>query len=232
GVIDRIGLLKAHKATESNIRQAFRYYSNGPESPQPRAFSSANCRHDVHIDMIGVWDTVKALGIQYPILWRLAPQPTDFHDERLGQTVRAGFQALALDETRTAFSPVLWKSSEDWSGHLEQAWFRGSHADVGGHIGAFAAARPLSNIPLVWMLEHAEKCGLRLPDDWRTRFPTDPNAPAHGTYRGIAKFFLSRKRRTPLSDPSEYIHESVEEHRRHLAEHGKHRRFRLYTARQ
>ncbi len=209
GVIDRIGLLKRSFATESNIRQVFRHYQYAHATPSSQAFSRIKCCPDVNIQMVGVWDTVKALGIQYPVLWRLAPKPTGFHSAGLGDTVLNGFQALALNENRHAFKPVVWASRPDWPGRLEQAWFRGAHADVGGQIGTFSAARPLSNIPLVWMLDHAETCGLPLPQGWRKRFPTDVSARAHGSYRGIGKFFLNRKARTPLQDPSEFIHPSV-----------------------
>ena len=130
--------------------------------------------------MVGVWDTVKALGIPFPLLWRLAPKPTDFHNHALGDATRNGFQALALDETRTAFRPILWDTRPGWPGRLEQAWFRGAHGDVGGQIGDFQAARPLANIPLVWMLDNAERCGLPLPPDWRSRIPCDAAAPSLG----------------------------------------------------
>ncbi len=209
GIIDQIGLLRRQHATESNVRQAFRYYRKDQITNSAAQFTKAFCCKDVRIEMVGVWDTVKALGIQYPLLWRLAPRPTDFHNHALGNATRNGFQALAMDENRTAFAPVLWKSRGDWSGRLEQAWFRGGHADVGGHLGAFQQARALSNIPLVWMLDHAEACGLPLPDNWRQDFPTDPSALAHGSTRGSAKFFLYRKKRITLADKSEYIHASV-----------------------
>ena len=209
GVIDRVGLLTKEAATESNIRQVFRYYQGDSTKNSAQAFRRVHCHQEAQIEMIGVWDTVKALGIQYPVLWRLAPQPTEFHDEALGDSTRNGFQALALDENRTAFKPVLWSCRDGWRGHLEQAWFRGAHADVGGQISDFPAARKLSNIPLVWMLERAETCGLTLPQNWRDRFPTDRNAPANGCYRGISKYFLYRRKRIPLQGPSEYIHPSV-----------------------
>lgn len=209
GVIDHIGLLKRQHATESNIRQVFRYYRREVRNDNARTFSAAFCCRDVHIEMVGVWDTVKALGIQYPLLWRLAPRPTNFHNHALGDATRNGFQALALNENRTAFAPILWRSREGWHGRLEQAWFRGGHADIGGHLGNFAPGRGLSNIPLVWMLSNAERCGLPLPENWRTRFPTDATSPAYGSKRGLARFFLFRKERTPLSDPSEFIHDSA-----------------------
>lgn len=209
GVIDLIGLLRTEYATVSNIHQVFRYYRNSVHDEAVKTFSRDYCCQDTRIEMVGVWDTVKSLGIQYPVLWRLAPQPTDFHNAALGKTTRNGFQALALNETRNAFSPVIWRSNPDWKGQLEQAWFRGAHPDVGGYLGNFAAGRKLSNIPLVWMLERAETCGLTLPEGWRDRFPTDPTAPAYGSIRGLGKFFWFRRRRIPLQDASETIHPSV-----------------------
>ena len=75
----------------------------------------------------------------------------------------------------------------------------------------FIAARPLSNIPLVWMLDRAETVGLPLPPRWQARFPCDPSAPACGTWRGSGKAFLLRHRRRIGHDRSEHIHPSVAE---------------------
>ena len=211
GVIDRIGLLRPEYATERNIRQVFRFYRNSADGPAARRFAATHCHAETPIEMIGVWDTVKALGISLPVLWRLAPKPTDFHNHALGPSTRNGFHALAMDENRIAFAPVLWESRPDWPGaRLEQVWFRGGHGDVGGDLGRFRAARPLANIPLVWMLERAESCGLELPEGWREKFPTDPLAPARGPWRGMSLLFFGRRKREMLHDPSESIHPSVE----------------------
>jgi hypothetical protein len=67
----------------------------------------------------------------------------------------------------------------------------------------------LSNIPLVWMLEKAESCGLPLPEGWRARFPCDASAPSVGTFRGWGKLFLARRKRVIGRDPSESLHPSV-----------------------
>ena len=71
------------------------------------------------------------------------------------------------------------------------------------------AARPLSNLSLVWMLERAEACGLPLPERWRAEFPTDPTAPSVGSWIGWGKLFLLRKRRIVGRDRSERLHDSV-----------------------
>jgi uncharacterized protein (DUF2235 family) len=210
GVIDRIGLVKAEHATERAIRHAYRHYENDPHGEAAKAFFARYCHDHVPIEMIGVWDTVKALGLRLPILWMLTEGRHAFHSAHLGNAVRHGYHALALDETRAAFAPVLWEATGDWPGvEVEQMWFRGAHGDVGGQLGGFTPARPLSNIPLVWMLEKAEACGLGLPDGWLGRFRTDPDVPSVGTFRGWGKMFVARRRRVVGRDPSEYVHVSA-----------------------
>ncbi len=153
GVIDQIGLLRADHATVRNIRQAYRHYEMNPGSYAAAAFAEKFCHEAVEIEMVGVWDTVKALGIRAPFLWRFSRVEHAFHNHTLGHSIRHGFHALAKDETRQAYAPVMWVSREGWGGVLEQVWFRGTHGDVGGHLGGFEPARKLANIPLVWMLE-------------------------------------------------------------------------------
>lgn len=211
GVIDRVGLLRADCATERNIRTAYRHYQANPHSDFARSFVAAHCHSGVEIEMVGVWDTVKALGLRLPLLWRWAEAQHSFHSHSLGASIRNGYHALALNETREVFRPELWDCPPGWDGHVEQVWFRGAHGDVGGQLGGYEAARPLANISLVWMLERAETCGLPLPDGWRARFYTDPDAPSVGTWRGWGKLFLLRKARVVGRDPSERLHESVRE---------------------
>ncbi len=209
GMINVLGLLRQEETSEAHVRQAFNMYECEDDMPKMEAFCDAYCHLKIDIELIGVWDTVKALGIDYPLLSHLAPMATEFHNDRIGNPVRNAFQALALGETRKAFSPVLWHMEDGWNGHLEQVWFRGAHSDIGGHVWTFPKARPLSNIPLVWMLERAAMCGLSLPDDWQSRFPCDPKAPKLGDKRGLAKYFLFRKKRKVGQYPSEYLHSSV-----------------------
>ncbi|AML51588.1 DUF2235 domain-containing protein [Falsihalocynthiibacter arcticus] len=209
GMIEQVGLLKPHHATERNIRQAYRLYQGPADTDAIHAFRAAFCHPRVEIEMVGVWETVKALGLPIPFLWRLTDHRHAFHSPHLGTSVRNGFQALALDETRQTFAPVMWKSSPSWTGHVEQMWFRGHHADIGGQLGGFEAARPLSNIPLVWMLEQAEALGLTLPNGWRAQFPCDVTAPSVTTQRRWGPMFVSRWKRKVGRDPSESIHPSV-----------------------
>ncbi|MEJ6403504.1 DUF2235 domain-containing protein [Yoonia sp. 2307UL14-13] len=209
GVIDIIGLVKADCATVRAVRQAYRHYRTGARSPVARTFRELYCHPDVQIEAVAIWDTVKALGLRLPILWRWAEADHHFHNHALGGHVRNGFHALAIDERREAYAPVLWTCPPGWNGHVEQVWFKGNHADVGGQLNNRIRCRPLSNIPLVWVLERLEMCQLPLPADWRARFPQDAAAPSVGNWAGWSKIFLSRRKRIIGRDRSESVHESV-----------------------
>lgn len=209
GVIDLVGLVRSDCATERTIRQAYRHYRNGARSPTAQAFRDHYCHPDVEVEAVAVWDTVKALGLRLPIIWRWGQAQHDFHNHALGSHIRHGFHALAFDERRAAYAPVMWQSPVGWKGHMEQVWFRGNHGDVGGQVWQYPDARPLSNIPLVWMLERLSACGVPLPDDWQSRFPQDVTAPSIGNWRGWAKIFLARRRRAFGKDQSERLHETI-----------------------
>lgn len=215
GLIGRVGLLKREEATQRAVNLAFRHYMRGGTHPAARDFHRLFCHPEARIRMVGVWDTVKALGIRVPILWRFVSKQYDFRDHYLGAHVDAGFHALALHETRAAFRPELWASRADTDQVLQQVWFAGAHADIGGNIGRFHHCRPLANIPLVWMLERAEDMGLVLPPDWRARYVCDVNAPMVGTWRGFGLWFVARQRRQPLRDLSESMHPSLALRRKH-----------------
>lgn len=206
GVIGQVGLLSREHATERMVREAYRNYREGASPETCAAFRAAYCYDETPIEMIGVFDTVKSLGFRAPFVVRWAEVKHAFHNHHLGPHVKRGVQALALDETREAFAPVTWKTPPGHTGHVEQVWFRGSHGDIGGQLTGKCDARPLSNVPLVWMIERIEQCGLALPDAWRERFPMDPDAPSTGTWRGWGKYFLARKKRIIGADPSESIH--------------------------
>ncbi len=210
GVIDRVGLLRAESATVRNIRTAYRHYEAAVSSDAALHFQREFCHEDSPIEAVAVFDTVKALGVRLPVIWRLTEHRHAFHDHALGATTKNGFHAVALDERRVAYKPVMWVCPTDWTGHMEQVWFRGNHGDIGGQIVGAQQARPLSNIPLCWILSRLQDCGMELPEGALERFEQDPSAPSSGPWHGWAKFFLFRRRREVGACRSERLHESVE----------------------
>ncbi|PTV96275.1 putative alpha/beta hydrolase family protein DUF2235 [Rhodobacter aestuarii] len=206
GLIDKVGLLKASAATERNVLQAWRHYMAGVGSD---AFRERNCHRTTRIEMVGVFDTVAALGPRFPFRTASSAARVDFHDHDLGPSVRHGFQALALHETRQVLAPLMWNREETGAHRIEQVWFRGCHADIGGQLAGEERARPLANIPLVWMMERAEGLGLELPFNWRANFPRDAAAPSVGSWGGWGKTSLLRAPRVVHRCASERIHETA-----------------------
>jgi uncharacterized protein (DUF2235 family) len=208
GLIDRMGLLRTAQIDEETLDRVYRLYRDAPGSREAAALKAARCHARVAVDFLGAYDTVRALGMRWPILWRFMPLPHPYHSHDLGPSTRVARHALALDETRDVYEPVLWDVPPEAAaaGAVQQMWFRGAHGDVGGQLEGFMPARPLSNIPLVWMLSEAEAAGLPLPHLWRTRYITDPAAPALGTRHGLGRLFIFRHARRVGRDPSERIH--------------------------
>lgn len=209
GLIERVGLLRPEAATERNTRLAWRYYEAVETPPVATVFRRRFCHDSVRIEMVGAFDTVRGMGLQLPFLWMLSEPRYRFHDHHLGASVHHGYQALALDETRSVLEPLIWDCEGTGATRIEQVWFRGCHGDIGGQLSGFEAARPLANIPLVWMLERAADLGLDLPPGWQEAFPTDPAAPPVGSWRRWGKFFILRAPRLVGRDASERIHETA-----------------------
>ncbi|KAF2828619.1 hypothetical protein CC86DRAFT_392856 [Ophiobolus disseminans] len=115
-------------------------------------------RLDIPIKVIGVWDTVGSLGIprigflQRAGLQMRQSKATTFYDTKLSQCVENAFQALALDEQRSSFSPAIWEKPEGNRTTLRQVWFPGAHANVGGGYDD----EQIANISLAWMMSQLE----------------------------------------------------------------------------
>lgn len=211
GMIDRLGLLRAEHVDSDTLDRHYRLYREAPDSDQAQGLKQALCHRDVPIGFLGAYDTVRALGIRVPGLWQIVPAPHPFHNNALGPSIQIARHALALEETRDVYRPMIWTTTKAQAegGRVQQIWFRGTHGDVGGHLGGLGWARPLANIPLVWMLSEAEGAGLCLPALWRQRFITDANAAGIGMNRGIGRLFVLRRSRPIGQDPSEALHPSA-----------------------
>lgn len=148
GMIMKCGLL--HKEYPNLIEYSTKLYRNRKlkiDSKKVRdfrkAFSHANCTPY----FIGVWDTVKSVGIRNKIR---------FGDTSLSKSIPYGFHALSIDEKRFKFRPVLWDEPAAEGQVIEQVWFPGVHCDVGGSY----AQAGLSDGALKYMLKRAASKGL------------------------------------------------------------------------
>ncbi|MFI8190054.1 DUF2235 domain-containing protein [Streptomyces sp. NPDC085946] len=170
GLVGNSGIVRREHADRTG--QAWALYRDRIEQPTGTAstlFRRAYA-HDAAIHFLGVWDTVGALGIPVPGPRWLAPAVTRvnrrwaFHDTELGGRVKGAFQALAIDEQRSAFRPTLWRQRTGAAAagqELKQVWFAGVHRDVGGGYPDTA----LADITLLWMVAQARRYGLEFDAD-------------------------------------------------------------------
>src|SRR5690606_10653754 len=118
--------------------EAVAAYKIKNETDRKRAgaeFAARYSASSVVPDVVGVFDTVRALGLP-GVMNLVNPWRHEFHDTELSVRVPVGLHALSIDENRRAFPPVLWDDL-DAEGRaagqvIEQVWFPGVHSDIGG----------------------------------------------------------------------------------------------------
>jgi uncharacterized protein (DUF2235 family) len=120
----------------------------------------------IDIHFLGVWDSVGALGLPFGSLPIFGKADMQFLNTGIRRSNKFAFHALAVDEHRKAFAPTLWTVDFDKKAQppyhqrtldqVEQRWFVGAHANVGGGC----RSDPLAQLPLKWLQEMAMKRGL------------------------------------------------------------------------
>ncbi len=243
GMIRKCGLLR-HDAVgtvgKAEVSDAYDFYRELDSKPDDAIARDFRAGHSVQVDIhfIGVWDTVGALGIPDTAAWfPYARSRYQFHDTELSKIVKHAYQALALDEHRADFQPAIWtrnpntiKPGENLTSKkveqvdIEQRWFIGAHADVGGGNDRDGSGRKpdsLPDLPLAWLQYKAIDAGLAFSeqlepadDAWRG---VPRNSYAEFMY-GIYKEFKSAFDRQVGRGVNETIDDSV--WRRWLADNG------------
>jgi uncharacterized protein (DUF2235 family) len=190
-------------------------------------------RRKVEIEFLGLFDTVDAYGLPIDELtrgWDTWVWPLSMPNQRLSPSVKRACHALALDDERHTFHPLLWDESGEpacgSSQHIDeerltQVWFSGMHSDVGGGY----PDDTMSLTPLCWMAACAAQRGLGflgplgaggVPQAWIDRARSD--APMHDSRRGLGTSYRynPRKLQALCHDPEAgvtvarpKIHESV-----------------------
>lgn len=130
----------------------------------------------VEISFLGCWDTVGAFVLplrfpNHPRLNRFVSWWTDFRqrwngDEpfrniEIASNVRRAVHCVAIDETRNAFLPTLMAPE----GRVEEVWFPGVHADVGGGYQRDGLARISLDFMMARLDQHVRNLGLS-PIEW------------------------------------------------------------------
>ena len=190
-VLHRCGLLT--KGSSNLIPYMMEIY-HGKDSKKALGFKESFSR-ECKPHFIGVWDTVASTGW---LFWRVR-----FSNRRLNGDVAHAYHAVSVDEKRSHFPLAYWdEGNAPPNQTIEQVWFPGFHADVGGQ----KADRRISDITLEWILEHAQNNGLILRDDWRELLQPDPSGIIEPSHRHIWRLLPKEERCIPEGAK---VHKSV-----------------------
>jgi uncharacterized protein (DUF2235 family) len=216
GMIRKCGILK--RQAVRRYHEAELLYHNADVHPDDepavtfRKEASLLGGEDVPVKMVGVWDTVGALGIPLRGLRAHNKKEFQFYDTSLSRTVEYAFHALAVDERRAPFEPTLWKYEPKPSQKaVEQVWFPGVHSDVGGGYDHKQDEPLLSDYALEWMIDCAKRAGLEFDADVMATYPTNPSPKArlHDSRTAVYHLQPAYVRPIGIDDPTQRLHESV-----------------------
>jgi len=178
--------------------------------------------HNVFTDIafVGVWDTVAAYGGPIMEITRGIDDwiwPLTMPNYQLSPRVLKARHALALDDERDAFQPLLWDEVREemlvrWGGpvhangpdglgievrqvpegRLKQVWFSGMHADVGGGY----SDESLSFVSLSWMIDELDGAVRLLPEyEWHIASMANVYGPIHDSRAGLGAYYRFQPRR-------------------------------------
>jgi uncharacterized protein (DUF2235 family) len=123
------------------------------------------------IKFVGVWDTVASVIVPRPDRLYL-PSLQVLAFVHRNPSIEIFRHAISIDEKRRLFRLQRWEEGgkfwpsrfapkDKWKDQDSlQVWFAGVHADIGGGYPEIQSA--LSKYPLLWMIEEAVKCGLKV----------------------------------------------------------------------
>jgi uncharacterized protein (DUF2235 family) len=173
----------------------------------PPSKTAANNRPVNSIRFLGLWDTVAAYGLPVDEMTRGVSKwiwPLELPGRALDPRVQRACHALALDDERTTFHPVLWDESTQVPAvadqprplsdeRISQVWFSGMHSNVGGGYPDDS----LAHIPQYWIMKEAQKCGLKFksapaadPDSMiNTKAARDKDGRLYDSRRGLGSYY-------------------------------------------
>jgi uncharacterized protein (DUF2235 family) len=118
GYIAAIGFLRREHCTEDNERRVWDFYRTSPEDRLPGVWNElgpyVHDRDRLRIEMVGVFDTVGALGIPDEAFNRWTRERYQFHDIELSSITNVNLHALAIDEHRLPFQATVWRRPRPW----------------------------------------------------------------------------------------------------------------------
>ncbi|MBI1311217.1 hypothetical protein GC176_07905 [bacterium] len=114
--------------------------------------------------------------------------------------IRRIYHAISIDDERYTFHPTLFlengRALTEANAVVEQVWFPGVHANVGGGYPKDG----LAYVSLAWMMHHASQAGLKFNEEtWQSyRLLADPDGPLYDSRAGLGRFYRYKPRKLKL----------------------------------
>ena len=186
------------KSRPELIKQAYKIYKSKNESERKSKAEEFVLRHHTmwtRIKFLGCYDTVAALGLPIKplsvLMNKIPGMQHKFQNFKLNETVENAYQALAIDDERKTFHPILWDAEALPYQSIKQVWFCGMHTDVGGGYDE----RELSVIPFTWMKDMAVNHGLLIYSSNSVSINGNANGYMHNSRgEGWTKLFRKKQR--------------------------------------
>lgn len=171
GLLELIGLVRREQINMCDSALGA-YKRAAAENNLPLAwhFSRVIGARKPRVHFLGLWDSVASVLVPRPDRFWI-PSLETLPYTRKNPSVAIVRHALALDERRRMFRVAPWNAPQTHLPNpfdhdagipqdIEQRWFPGVHSDVGGGYKEEESA--LSKRPLIWMVDEADKAGLRI----------------------------------------------------------------------
>jgi uncharacterized protein (DUF2235 family) len=216
GLVNSQGLVQAHteeKLQEEAIKAFERYRSIGKHwrrkvhkarrslarirsKDEPAKIPAQPAPGAPDIAFVGLWDTVAAYGLPLEELTQALSFvfPLAVPDRNPCPIMKRACHALALDDERKTFHPVLWNEKDCAQDAarigdetLTQVWFAGVHSDVGGGY----AEEQLSLESLDWIIAEAAKQKLKFDPEAcrRIKVAMNVNGMLHDSRQGTGQAY-------------------------------------------
>lgn len=160
------------------------------------------------IAFMGLLDTVSSLRFSFNRNKERKSARFRYHYESFAENTDKIYQALAIDERRSAFNPVLIRVDKAWqTQHLEQCWFAGCHSDMGGGN----RVDTLGNIPLNWLIDRSIEHGVAYHEEKVIMYKEAVKGPIHCKNNGLWRYLDYEETRNPSADAKmcQSLHASV-----------------------
>lgn len=211
GMIHKCGIIKRECVEQYLAAEKMYHDPNVKATDQAaqdfRAAYSVDGGTDTPVQMIGVWDTVGALGIPLRGFRAVNKKEFQFLDTDLNPAVKYAFHALAIDEHRSPFEPTLWNATPGANQVVQQVWFPGVHSDIGGGY----KESDLSDGSLQWMIDGAKQAGLVFdPAVMNVHgIHPKPEGTIHDSMTLVYRLEGQYQRPIDKGDPTQSVHQSA-----------------------